>query len=231
MTFRLAKNLTAGLVLAVGMAAGTVSAGAQDESDLLASTTAQWWQYVNSIPPAANPLTDSTGAFCMVGQRDPIWFLAGTFNGAPTAERTCTVPAGEALFFPVINFIEFNTPNVCGQGASLDVATLRAMAAPFIDAATNMSVKIDGKSVKNLTRVKSEVFAVTLPADNIWNSPCGGPGTVPAGVYSPSVDDGYYVLLKPLGVGNHALHIHAESTGGFVLDVTYHLIVAPVQLK
>jgi hypothetical protein len=94
-----------------------------------------------------------------------------------------------------------------------------------------MSVKIDGKSVKNLTRVKSEVFAVTLPADNIWNSPCGGPGTVPAGVYSPSVDDGYYVLLKPLGVGNHALHIHAESTGGFVLDVTYHLIVAPVQLK
>jgi hypothetical protein len=53
---------------------------------------------------------------------------------------------------------------------------------------------------------------------------------VPAGVYSPSVDDGYYVLLKPLSVGNHTLHIHAESTG-FTLDVTYDLTVVPVQLK
>jgi hypothetical protein len=55
---------------------------------------------------------------------------------------------------------------------------------------------------------------------------------VPAGVYSPSVDDGYYALLKPLSLGNHTLHVHAEiPSQSFVLDVTYNLIVKPVQLK
>jgi hypothetical protein len=212
------------------MCAGTISAVAQDDSELLASITAQWWQYINSIPPAANPLIDPTGGSCMVGQRDPIWFLAGTFYGG-TAARTCMIPAGQWLFFPVINNVWFNTPNICGQVGSLNVAELRDIAAPFIEASTNMSVMVDGKAIKNLVRIKSEVFATTLPADNIYNSGCGGPDSVPAGVYSPSVDDGYYVLLKPLSVGNHTLNIHAESSGGFVLDVTYHLVVAPVQLK
>jgi hypothetical protein len=78
-------------------------------------------------------------------------------------------------------------------------------------------------------RIKSDVFATAVAADNIFNAPCGGPGTVPAGIYSRSIDDGYYVLLKPLSVGNHTLHIHAES--GFTLDVVHSLIVVPVQLK
>ena len=87
-----------------------------------------------------------------------------------------------------------------------------------------MSVTLDGNSMNNLIRIKSDVFATTIPADNIFNFPCGGPGTVPPGIYSPSVDDGYYVLLKPLSVGSHQLHIYAES-GDFKLDVTYLLRV------
>jgi hypothetical protein len=223
--------MAAGLVLALGIAVGSIASLAQEESELLASTTAQWWQYAISIPTSVNPLIDTTGADCMVGQRDPIWFLVGTFFGG-TAARTCTIPAGEWLFFPVINSVQFNTPNICGQGGNMNVAELRAAAAPFIDAATNMSVHVDGKAVKNLMRIKSDVFATIVPTDNIFNAPCGGPGTVPAGVYSPSVDDGYYVLLKPLSVGNHSLHIHAEvPSQSFVLDVTYNLTIAPVQLK
>ena len=225
------KNLTAGLVLAVGMVGGGTSALAQEQEDLMASTTAQWWQYAISIPTSVNPLVDQTGANCMVGQRDPMWFLAGTFFGG-MATRTCSVPAGETLFFPVINSVQINTPGVCGQTGSLDVPALRALAAPLIDGATNMSVKVDGKPVKSLMRIKSDVFATTVPADNIFNAPCGGPGTVPAGVYSPSVDDGYYALLKPLSVGNHTLHIHAEvPSQSLVFDVTYDLVVTPVELK
>jgi hypothetical protein len=39
-----------------------------------------------------------------------IWFLAGTFGG-PT-DRTCTVPRGIALFFPLLN-IEFDNVGCC----------------------------------------------------------------------------------------------------------------------
>ena len=218
------KHVVVGFCLLLAMLGGSISSHAQGESVLLAGTTAQWWQYALSIPTSVNPLLDPTGADCMVGQRDPIWFLAGIFPGG-TATRTCAVPAGEWLFFPVINSVQINAPGVCGQTDSLNATQLRSLAAPLIDSATNMYVKVDGKSVKSLIRIKSDVFATTFPADNIFNNPCGGPGTVPAGIYSTSVDDGYYVLLKPLNSGSHTLHVHAESTGGFQLDVIYHLIV------
>jgi hypothetical protein len=224
-------TLAAALILGLGLLGGGISAFAQEENDPLASLTAQWWQYANSIPTTVNPLVDSTGADCNVGQRDPVWFLTGTFFGG-TADRTCAIPEGEWLFFPVINSVDFNTPGVCGQNGSLDVPTLRALSAAFIDGATKLTVQVDGKTVKGLVRVRSEVFATTIPTDNIYNALCGGPGTVPAGVYSPSVDDGYYVLLKPLSVGNHTVHFHAEvPSQSFVLDVTYNLVVVPVQLK
>ena len=224
------KHVAAAFFVVLVIVGGGLSSQAQGESELLAGTTAQWWQYAISIPPSTNPLLDAKGDDCMVGQRDPMWFLAGTFLSGGTVNRTCAVPAGEWLFFPVINSVQINVPGVCGQTGSLNAAQLRALAAPFIDAATNMSVRVDGRIAKNLVRIQSDVFATTIPADNIFNGPCGGPGTVPPGVYSPSVDDGYYALLKPLSVGNHTLVIHAESTG-FVLDVTYLLKVAPVRLK
>jgi hypothetical protein len=226
------KRVLVGFFLALGLLGESISSRAQGASELLAGTTAQWWQYVISIPTTVNPLLDATGDNCMVGQRNPIVFLVGTFSGGPPAPvRTCSVPPGEWLFFPVINSVQINTPRVCGQTGSLNVAQLRSLAAPLIDSATNMSVTLDGKSMNNLIRVKSDVFATTIPADNIFNFPCGGgPGAVPPGIYAPSVDDGYYVLLSPLSVRDHTLHIHAES-GDFKLDVTYILKVVHVQLK
>ena len=203
-------------------------ADAQSLQDL----STQWWQWVLSIPPSANPLTDTTGADCMVGQRGATWFLAG--NGGGTTTRTCSIPQGTMLFFPVINFVNVNTPNVCGQDANnIPVATLRAQIAPFIDGASKLSVKVDNKEVKNLLqRVQSSVFAVALPEDNVFDAPCASLGGVPAGIYSPAVDDGFYVDLPPLPVGKHTLHFHAENTGaGFVVDVTYNLTVVPVSLQ
>ena len=226
------KHVGPGFFLVLALMSGSISSLAQGQSELLANLTAQWWQNAISIPTSANPLLDSTGDHCMVGQRDPIWFLAGTFPVGKTVTRTCAVPAGEWLLFPVINSVQIKVPNVCGQTGSLNAGQLRALAASFIDATTNMPVQVDSKNISNLARIKSDVFATTVPEDNIFNLPDAcGPGAVPAGVYSPSVDDGYYVLLKPLTAGTHILQIHSESSGGFLLDVTYNLNVVRVQPK
>jgi len=80
----------------------------------LPTFTALWWEWVLSIPRPVNPTLDTTGADCMVGQRDFVWFLAGV-NGGGSATLACSVPADKTLFFPVINSFFFNTPN-CGQG-------------------------------------------------------------------------------------------------------------------
>jgi len=168
----------------------------------------------------------------MVGQRDFVWFLTGV-NGGGSATLACSVPADKTLFFPVINSFFFNTPN-CGQGPeNLTVKFMRTLVKPFIDAAQNLSVTVDGKDIKKtlLRRVQSDPFVTALPADNIFGPDACAKGVpLPAGIYSSSVDDGFYVALSPLSPGRHTIHFHADS-GSFTEDVTYNLKIVPVLLK
>jgi hypothetical protein len=194
--------------------------------------SALWWQWALSIPASVNPQLDETGENAVVGQRGSVWFLAGAFSGGTVIRKMVFVPEGTALFFPVANAINFNTPNVCGQGPeNLSVRDMRAASADFVNGVTNLSVTVDDAPIRNLRRIKSEVFEVALPKENVFVSACA-PGGLPAGVYSPAVDDGIYALLKPLPVGLHTLHFHAENPSkSFIEDVTYNLTIVPVVLK
>ena len=193
--------------------------------------SAEWWQWALSIPTSVNPQLDTTGENAVVGQRGSVWFLAGFFGGG-TVIRKCSVPEGTALFFPVINQINFNSPGVCGQQGNIPVSELRAASAAFIDKASNLSVSVDGTAIKIPPPVESQVFSIALPKENVFGQPCPPEPPVPAGIYSPAVDKGFYVLLAPLSVGNHSLHFHAKNASQkFEQDVTYNLTVVPVILK
>ena len=76
--------------------------------------SAEWWQWVLSIPTPENPVLDTTGDKCAVGQHGSVWFLASNSGG--TTMRTCSVPEDKLLFFPIITIVNVDTPNVCGQG-------------------------------------------------------------------------------------------------------------------
>ena len=203
----------------------------------LPTLTAEWWQWAFSIPASldqsinTNPLFDNNGADCMVGQRGSVWFLAGNLTGASAPiTRTCSVPGDKTLFFPVINASFFNSPNQCGQGSeSFTVSQMRQAVKEFIDSASDIMVIVDGSNVKKtlLRRVQSDVFDIAVPTNNLYKAlgiPCD------AGVYSPTVDDGYYVALGPLAAGNHTIEFHAAA-GTFAQTFTYNLTVVPVALK
>jgi hypothetical protein len=236
-TRRFITILVTGLALMVPINKAFADSDADSES--FKKLSAEWWQWALSIPVSENPLLDETGDKCIVGQRGSLWFLAGNFGGGMTT-RTCSVPEGKIFFFPVINSVNVNTPNVCGQGSdNIPVEDLRAAIAAFQDGATNLSVELDGEPIKN-RRVQSKVFEVALPEENVFDAPCvgAGLGDVPAGIYSPAVSDGFFVRLRPLEAGDHTLHFHAENLGDpntaaddFVIDVTYNLTVVPVLLK
>jgi hypothetical protein len=198
--------------------------------DQLPVFTALWWEWALSIPAPTNPTLDKTGEDCMIGQRDFVWLLAGV-NPSGSATRTCAVPADKTLFFPVINAVNVNTPN-CGQGGqNFSVATLRSQIKPLIDGARNLSVTVDGKDKTDLLqRVQSVPFVAAMPQNNTFGPDACKPGVpLPAGIYSPSVDDGYYVALAPLKPGQHTIHFHAERpTGVTQQDVKYVLTVVPV---
>ena len=225
-------------VLAI-CAALVCSTNAADAQTGLPPLTAQWWQWMLSIPTDNNPTLDTTGKDCMVGQQGPIWFLTGAnFGGeTPPLTRSCSMPAGDVVFFPVISAFFFNTPN-CLQGPeNLTVKFMREQIEPFIKSVHNMSVTVDGSPVKPL-RVASTPFPVAIPADNVFNPDgCGTGVPFPSGVYSPSVADGYYVVLENLKPRPqpYDIHFHAEAEsdvlGKTVQDVTYHLTVVSVLSK
>lgn len=205
--------------------------------DNLSALTAEWWQWAVSIPTSVNPLLDTTGSNCMVGQHGPVWFLAGISGATGTADRTCSIPDDKFLFFPIANVINFNTPNVCGQDSNdIPVRTLRQLSADFLAGVTAISAELDGRRLRQVRRIRSQVFAVSAPEDNLFQSACGSltpPATLPADVYSPAVDDGFYVLLPPLDSGPHTLHFRAvnpDPKTGFTQDVTYHLDVKQVNV-
>jgi hypothetical protein len=189
--------------------------------------SARWWQWAFSLPIDQHPLFDT--ADCSEGQSGPVWFLGATFVSTTTpngetlafADRTCSVPAGVSLFFPVAN-AEAST--IEGNGAT--DAELRSAAEFFQDFVQNLSCEVDGKSIEGLDgyRVQSPLYTFgPLPDNNILQS---FGLDAPAGSTSLSVADGVYLMLAPLPVGPHTIHFHAEIPDFlFFIDVTYHLDV------
>ncbi len=189
---------------------------------------AAWWQWAFSIPTPSNPLLDTTGAQCMVGQQGRIWNLAGV-PGAGAVTRQCQVPCDRALFFPLFN--AFNI-NVAPPPYASD-EELEQILVEFIDqVVTSVAVELDGRLLTTIRnpRIRPHFFSYSLPADNILMPFFGL--DVPAGAYGPAVDDGYYVMLSPLAAGPHTLHFTASGsfTGGppeVLQDATYELEVVP----
>jgi hypothetical protein len=185
--------------------------------------TVRWWQWSYSLPVAGHPLFDESGANCGAGQSGPVWFLGGVFNVSGSADRTlCSVPAGKALLFPILN-VEWD--NACPPD-DLTFEELRAIAASFMDLATNMTVEVDGRAIENLEsyRFTAGPFGVDIPSGSIWEF-FGCP--TPAGHYEPLAADGFYLMLTPLPPGPHVIHFRGTVADpvNFTLDITYHLTV------
>lgn len=202
--------------------------------------SAAWWQWAMSIPVASHPIFDNGD--CSVGQSGPVWFLGGKACAVgqncppPPYTRSCTVPAGKALYFPIIN-IEQSEPEEpnwgCGNTlpplVSGTIAEMRACLESYITGSTNIEADLDGKRIPHIDRfhVQAVTYDDTWPDDN-WLT-ATGEGPFPAGTFFPAVDDGWYVMLSPLPAGHHTLHFKGTFSpqfGGATQEMTYNLTVA-----
>jgi hypothetical protein len=179
---------------------------------------ARWEQWAFSIPAdASHPFFP--GGNVLQNQAGPVWFLAGVVGS--TEVRSITVPAGTALFFPVVNAECSNLEPDPFHGD--DPASRSSCANAHIDRTSGLTATIDGTPVTGLERYRGESpdFAFgPLPDPNIIAAPTGAVGR--------SVDAGIYLLLTPLPVGHHTIHF----TGTFdefsvSIDTTYTITIAP----
>ena len=184
--------------------------------------SARWFKWAYEPPPALSPVLDLTGANCAVGQSGDVWFLAGPLFplGTPVVTRTCTIPAGKMLFFPVGNAFSSAEPDYPDT-----FANQRKNATKAARDLRNFSADLDlfpinglhSELEANYYRALSPEFAFVFGAPNIFG--------VVAGVYSPAAADGVYLMLAPLAPGTHILRFRADLKGGGQIQATYTLTV------
>lgn len=196
--------------------------------------SAQWWQWLRSIPAQSNPLLGSGQVDCHIGQSGPVVFLAGTTGGAPVV-RECTVPQGKELFFSPMNFMYHNEPGDNSSEAQkreiLDgVLTDTDGASDGFGGsrACNLATSVDSVptlfSAIAIARTQSPAFRIVIGDDDVFG---GTAGTVD----KAAVSDGFWVMLR-LPKGEHTLHVQGalcdlnnQPIAGFQQDYTYTLHV------
>nr|WP_297351433.1 hypothetical protein [uncultured Caldimonas sp.] len=180
---------------------------------------AEWWQWALSFPRGSGPVADVTGERCALGQRGDVWFLAGAF-GSSKVRRTCSIPAGKTLFFPLINMAYWPSRDA----TNFTCNRAKELAALNNETALDLFAEVDGVSLPNLERLRVasvrcfDAFA-RVPADE-----------KPYKAY-PAATDGYWLQLKPLPRGQHTLKFggrYNRESGPYarmVQDIEYVLVV------
>jgi hypothetical protein len=178
-----------------------------------AEWTAEWWKWILSIPKSKNPLLDQNGKNCANDQSGPVWFLAGTLGGA--VERSCVIPHGKAILFPIIN-IECSY----AEGDGTTGEELAARAKFEMDQITNIHATVNGTRFDNLQeecRIRSPLFDVTLPDDCVIGLPAQT---------TQIVSEGFWLFLKSFQPGWYDLHTFGSCLAGRIkIGVSYHLTV------
>ncbi len=199
--------------------------GTAPDGRTYAELAAAWWQWSYSIPAHRPPLLDDTGEHAAEGQTGAVWFLAGTRGNAldMPVTRTVEIPAGKALFFPILNIV-FDCDAPLGPQCDEELAAGLPLVVEIVDTTFHLSATINGAAVASLFdfRVQSAIFEVTFVEDNIQGH---------APVLDNAVTDGYWLLLDPMPPGEYVLHFEGalgeDPENAVTVSVTYNLTVAP----
>lgn len=152
----------------------------------------RWWNWAAASPAGSSPVRDPDGTFCAEHQPADVWFLAGNFGGE--SRRTCSVPAGKPLVFPVVPF--------AGTQAECTGAAARAEG----------SATFDGRPVE-LARYGPTPIRVTGAE--------GNPVTREAGTFTTQ-SCGLWARLDPPAPGPHTLAF-TGTLGSLRIRVEYAL--------
>ena len=206
---------------------------------------AKWWQFMAPIPAEVSPGYDLTGEYAASGQSGHVWFLADCppwlLGPEDTITRTCDIPTGTALFFPVcmlpwvtipgLDFPIQDPPIDAVEWTLENLDWIRESMASLMGGVSEMSCEIDGRAVRDL-----EGYYVQSPLFGMYGEDIG----FPPGYFPACLGDGVYLMLAPLSVGPHTIHFRVvqwlpwftpETPEGFTryVDITYNLTVAPVK--
>ena len=113
-----------------------------------------WWKWAGSFPLAQTRSCRTATSTARGVRAGKIWFLAGNFGGQAgepnPSERTCSIPGGKALFFPMSNAL-FWVPD---DGATVD--EVRKKSNDAMDAITGLTATLDGVKFADLFAYRAQ---------------------------------------------------------------------------
>jgi len=183
-------------------------------------------RWIYAQPAAHNPMLDTTGADCGVGQDGPVWFLPPSLSREKVITRTCTIPRHRAVLLdPLFLINDYPCPDPTyhpGPGQSL-YDFLLSKTAGVLDDVTLMEASLDGGPAIDLLSdrfLSDDLFHVKgdLSLVQPWDSCI-------TGAWQPAVADSFAVMFKPLTPGAHTLRVHRMTTKGADRTVIYDLTV------
>ena len=78
------------------------------------------------------------------------------------------------------------------------------------------NTKIDNQLVKPVYVKSSKMFDLVFPHNNVKNV---------ESMKTQAVTKGYWLMIKPLSVGEHNITSFAIDSHGFISNISYHLMV------
>lgn len=174
----------------------------------------EWWQWALSIPAADNPILDTTGRRCALGQRGNLWFLAGNTGGR--TERTCTLPAGSRVLVPLHN-------SACAPTAGITAAQCSETVTRDYLSFTSWQIRVNGAPQEIIDQppgTGESVFTFAVPRNGLF-------GYKP-GLYRATDAAGRWAIVDLMQPGLYTIEMQSRSPD-LSADVTYRLVVAEVQ--
>jgi hypothetical protein len=182
----------------------------------------EWWDRALNFdfPGGVLPFSEPTGALQGLGQDVPGVFLVDG-SGGEAVTRSFSVPFGDTLAIPLVNFIYLADP---GEDPVPPVTGLFETIIP-----DTLFLTVDGEQVPldELlgTRAASGPFDLTVAEGGFLNEQFGfEPGDI-----IDSAVDGYLVLLEGLDPGPHTIMFGGATEDGFAPETTINIQVPAPQ--
>lgn len=192
---------------------------------------ARYWQRTLSLPvdaaSYAAPLSD--------GQSGQVWLITGPLASPPSATLQFTIPEGKAMLISPLTFWADNAN--CPTFTDFTVDELRGQVSGEWSLVSETSCTIDGVAISGLANPQtspylfdSNVFSYTLPDHDTYPAVLFGATCIDNGqTIAGAVAQGEFLMIKPLPVGKHIIHITAvfgpAASPILVVDITYVITV------
>ncbi len=153
-----------------------------------------WWQWLFRMPDGVRATQDPTGRLCEAYQYGGLWYLAGT-DGTGEASRQCTMPTEKHILVPLFVSLAHSTPEKPKTCDELKKSV--RLNDQFVERVVVMIDGIEVASPLQFHQAEMDCFDPFYLAYYLKKKDS----------FLPAAADGYWLILKPLPVGNHILSV------------------------